>query len=166
MFWPAYFILAYLAVGFQVGLGSLLRVWGAPPNFVLMAAVFIAINAPREPALLACFALGAMQDLVTQNTFGLYAFSYGLFGLAAAGTGQAVYRGHPLTHFSLTLAGGLIAALVLLVHGWLPFTHGVRVSLTGELWSALYSAIIAVPLLAILHRIRRNFGFQPARRRI
>jgi rod shape-determining protein MreD len=162
MFWPAYFILAYFAVGLQIGLGSLLRVWGAPPNFVLMAVVFIAVNAPREPALLACFALGAMQDLVTQNTFGLYAFSYGLFGLVAAGTGQAVYRGHPLTHFSLTLAGGLIAAVVLLVHG----LFHVRLSITPQLWSALYSAIIAVPVLAILHRIRRNFGFQPARRRI
>ena len=166
MFWPAYLILAYFAVGLQIGVADFVRVWGAPPNLVLMAVVFIAINAPREPALLACFALGAMQDLVTQNTFGLYAFSYGLFALAAAGTGQAVYRGHPLTHFSLTLAGGLITALVLLVHGWLPYKDAVRLSVTAELWSAIYSAIVAVPVLAILHRIRRNFGFQPARRRI
>jgi rod shape-determining protein MreD len=166
MFWPAYFILAYLTVGLQIGVADFLRMWGAPPNLVLIAAVYVAINAPREPALLACFALGAMQDLVTQNTFGLYAFSYGLFALAAAGTGQAVYRGHPLTHFSLTLAGGLIAALVQLVHGWLPFTHAPRLGIGAELWSVVYSALVAVPVLAILHRIRRNFGFQPARRRI
>ena len=68
MFWPAYYILAYLAVGLQIGVGPFVRVGGAVPNFVLMCVVFIAINAPREPALLGCFALGVMQDLVSADT--------------------------------------------------------------------------------------------------
>jgi len=58
---------------------------------------------------------------------------------------------------------------VLFVHGWIRawiFKDPVRLSITPLLWSAIYTAIVAVPVLATLHRIRRNFGFQPARRRI
>jgi rod shape-determining protein MreD len=166
MSWPIYFILAYLAVGFQIGLAPHLRLGGAQPNFVLMCAVFIAINAPREPALLGCFALGLLQDLVTADTLGLWALSYGLFALAAAGTGQSVYRGHPLTHAALTLLGGLTAALVLLLHSWLPFTRAPRLPVGTMLWSALYSALVAPIVLGVLHRIRRRFAFQPGRSRL
>jgi rod shape-determining protein MreD len=166
MFWPAYFILAYVAVGLQIGLGPFLRVGGAIPNFVLMCVVFIAVNAPREPALLGCFALGVMQDLVSADTLGLYALSYGLFALMAAGSGQAVHRGHPLTHFALTLGGGLIAAFVLLIHSWLPFTRAPHLNVGTMLWSAVYSALWAPFIIWPLHRMHRSFGFQPPRRRV
>jgi rod shape-determining protein MreD len=166
MAWPVYFILAYLAVGLQVGLAPHWRIGGATPNFVLLCAVFIAVHAPREPALLGCFALGAMQDLVTADTLGLYALSYGLFALTAAGSGQSVYRGHPLTHVALTLMGGVIAAIVVAVHGWLPWTHATRVPLLSLLGSALYTAILAPVVLGLLHRMRRAFAFQPSRRRM
>jgi rod shape-determining protein MreD len=165
VFWPAYFILAYFAVGIQLGVGPFVRVGGAQPNFILMCVVFIAVNAPREPALLGCFALGAMQDLVTQDTLGLYALSYGLFALMAGGSGQAVYRGHPLTHFALTLGGGLLLAIVLLVHSWLPYKDAVHLPVGGMLWSAVYSAIWAPFIVWPLHRMNRSFGFHPARRR-
>ena len=166
MAWPAYFILAYLAIGLQIGLGGHLRAWGAQPNFVRMCAAVIAINAPREPALLGCFALGLLQDLVAANTLGLYGLSYGLFALIAAGTGQSVYRGHPLTHFALTLLGGTIAALVVWVHGWIRLPADERVGLLVMLWSAVYSALLAPVVLGLLHRARRAFAFQPPRRRV
>ena len=81
MRWLSYFILGYLAVALQIGLAPYLAYRGAVPNFVLLAAIFIAVNAPREAALLGCFMLGAMQDLVTQQPPGLFAFSYGLVSL-------------------------------------------------------------------------------------
>src|SRR5579884_3280045 len=110
MRWPMYFILAYLSVALQVGLTPHLAYHGAAPNLVLLAAVFIAMHAPRDAALLGCFGLGVLQDLLTQQPPGLFALSYGLMALFIVGAQQAVYREHPLTHFSLALAGGLIAA--------------------------------------------------------
>src|SRR5690554_3436804 len=107
MRWLTYFILAYVALGVQIGTSGFLRYQGAGPNFVLLAAIFIAINAPRDSALLGCFVLGAMQDLVTQQSLGLYAFSYGLVAMFVVSTQNLVYRAHPLTHFSLALVGGL-----------------------------------------------------------
>ena len=65
MRWLSYFILAYLALGAQVAVRPFVSVGEAVPNFLLMIVVFLAMNAPREPALLGCFFLGLMQDLLT-----------------------------------------------------------------------------------------------------
>src|SRR5947209_11369077 len=105
MRWLAYFIFAYVVLALQIGLAPYLAYQGAAPNFVLLAVVFIAINAPRDAALLGSFSLGVLQDLLTQQTPGLFALSYGLLALAAVGMQHVVYREHPLTHFSVALAG-------------------------------------------------------------
>src|SRR5438105_4361671 len=114
MRWFIYFILAYLMVGLQVGLAPFLRWHGVEPNFVWITAVFISINAPREPAMLGCFVLGVVQDLVTapSSRFGLYALSYGIFALAAAGSGTSVIRANPVVHFVITLLGGVVTAVI------------------------------------------------------
>src|SRR5215218_7478444 len=97
-------ILAYVALALQIGLGPFIEWQGARPNLVLLAAVFIGMNAKREPALLACFLLGLVQDLLTGQTLGVYAFSYGLAALLITGSAQVVYRDHPLAHVTMALA--------------------------------------------------------------
>src|SRR4051794_6694718 len=116
MRWFTYVILAYVAIAVQIGLGTFVRYRGAEPNFVLLAALVLALNAPWEAALLGCFCMGVLQDLVTQQTPGLFALSYGLTGLVAVSIHQVLYREHPLTHFALALLGGLLTAAVLLLH--------------------------------------------------
>src|SRR4029079_5257545 len=99
MRWAAYLVLAYVAVGLQIGLGEYLRVGAAKPDLVLLAAVFIAINAPREAALLGCLCLGLIQDLVALNAMGLYALAYALAGMFTVSTQELVYKSHPVTNF-------------------------------------------------------------------
>lgn len=187
MRWFAYLILAYLALGLQVGMGDYVAFRGASPNLVLLAVIFLAINAPREAALLGCFGLGVMHDLLTQQTPGLYALSYGLVGLMASRTNQVVDRDHPLSHFTMTLGGGLLVAVVLLLHGWLyppgpaetrwvggtsgaPATQvavaAIRPSALVELLRVVYTALLAPVVLGVLQRIRRAFNFQPGRRKL
>src|SRR2546421_83322 len=87
MRWISYFILAYLIIAIQMALAGYLR-WGqASPNLVLPAAVFIAINARREHALIGAFGLGFLQDLFSQHPLGLYAFAFGMVVLFVVGTG-------------------------------------------------------------------------------
>src|SRR3954451_19662935 len=107
-----YIILAYLTLGMQVGLSPFIRLGGAPPNLGLLAALFIALNAPKEPALLGCFLLGLMQDLLTEQTLGLYAFSYGLIAMFVMSTQQLLYREHPLTHVLVAFAASIICAAI------------------------------------------------------
>jgi len=170
MRWLTYFILAYLALGLQVGLRGFVEVRGATPNFVLMIVVFLAINGAREPVLIASFLLGVMQDLFTQQPLGTWAIAYSLVGASVYSTQEIVYPKHPLTHFSLTLLGGILAGVVLTIHGWIyPLIHGheTGVGAAGEigvyLASALYSAVLAPLFLGVLHRLRKAFAI--ARRR-
>lgn len=181
MRWVAYFILAYMAVGLQVGLSAYAGVRGAAPNLVLLAVIYIGINAPRDAALLGCFCLGVMQDLVSSYPPGLYAFSYGLVAMFVISTQQLVYREHVLTHFSLALVGGLMTAAVLLVHGLIHppgprvaehespvgvVLPAIRLSPAREFARVVYTALLAVPVLGVLQRVKRVFAFQPPRRRL
>ncbi len=177
MRWFAYFILAYAALALQIGLGPYVSYREAKPNLVLLAAVFIGMNARREPALIGCLLMGLMQDLLTAQPLGSHAFAYGLVGLFVVGTQQVVYRDHPLTHFALALIAGVITTVVVLIAGWLhppgpPATVGdhavgaVRHSLGTELARVRYTAVLAVPVLWALGRIRRAFAFQGSYRKI
>ena len=177
MRWLSYILLAYVAVALQIGLSPFLAYNRAAPNLVLLAVIFIAVNAPRDPVLLGCFLLGLLQDLVTQQQPGLFALSYGLVAMFVVGTQQVVYRGHPLTHFSLALAGGLMTAVILLAHGWIHppgarLTDGntvlpaIRLSTTTELTRVLYTAILAPIVLGLLQRTRSLFAFQQGRKRM
>src|SRR3954464_14721502 len=106
---PAYFILAYLAIGLQLGLVPYLRVGDCRPDLVLLAVIFISIHAPRDAALLGCFGIGLMQDLVSLNSLGVHALAYSLAAMFTVSTQELVYRAHPLTHFSLGFVGSLFA---------------------------------------------------------
>ena len=163
MRWILYFILAYLALSIQVGAGPYLRWQGAPPNLVLLVGIFIAVNAPKDAALLGCFCLGILQDLLTQTPLGLYALSYGLVGMFVVSTQQVVYRAHPLTHFSLALVGGALTSVVLFVHG---LVHRPPPNVSILLTSTIYTAILAPFVVGLLQRAKRPFAFQPTRRKI
>jgi rod shape-determining protein MreD len=187
MRWLAYFILAYVALGLQAGLGQYVSYRGATPNFVLIAVVFIAVNAPRDAALLGCFGMGLMHDLLTHQPPGLFALAYGLVGLMAAGSQQVVYRDHPLTHFAVALAGGIVVAVVVLLNGWVqppgpaetvwvdgagtvPATQAalraVRPSPAAEFTRAVYTSVLAPAVLWALTRMKRGFAFQAPRRKL
>jgi rod shape-determining protein MreD len=175
MRWITFFILAYIVLGVQLGAGPFLSIKGAAPNLVLIAAIFISGNAPRDPGLLGAFLLGLFQDLLTLQPPGLFALSYGLAGLLVMNSRQAAYGDHPLTHFMLTLGGGLITAAVLYLHAKIrpgsgaPIPDG-SVAVAGvEYWplilSAFYSALLALPILWFMRRTRPLFGFRTARQR-
>ena len=166
-----YIILAYLALGLQIGLGRFVEWNGAVPNFVLLAVVFIAINAPRDAALLGCFAMGVIQDLLTQQAPGLHALSYGLLAMMLSNAQSAVYRKHPLTHVTLAGLGGLVTAFLLYVHAaiwsrWMDEVAppAVPLSLGNLLLGTLYTAILAPFVIGVLQRIRVAFSFQAPRR--
>jgi rod shape-determining protein MreD len=162
-------------MGLQLGLGPFIAYHGASPNLVLLAAVFVAVNAPRGQGLMACFFLGFIQDLGTLQTFGLFALCYGLVALIIANTQQVVYKDHPLTHFSLTLGAGLLTAAVIIAQGWLhpPLPQALdmkavdkpyHISATIELTRVIYTAILAPFVLGLMKRTKPMFGFSSGRR--
>ena len=176
MRWLTYFILAYVAVGVQVGLRGYFDIKGAEPNLVLLVVIFVAVNAAKEAALLGAFMLGLMQDLLTIQPMGVWAVCYGLVAMFVISTHEVVYREHPLTHFSLALMGGILCAVVLVVHGWIyPLIWGSgmsasphnpemvvphRASITGLFAGVIYTAILAPFILGALQRMKKAFAFR------
>lgn len=168
MRWLSFFILAYLALGLEAGLARAIEWQNAAPNFVLIALVFIALGAPRDAALLGCFILGALHDFASQGTLGLLAFTYGLCGAMIVSLQSAVNRKHPLTHFIFALLAGLLAATILALHGWIrpPLEQLGRAPIWPLFSSAVYSAVIAPPLIFGLQKMSKVFRFQSSRRRM
>jgi rod shape-determining protein MreD len=178
MKWLPFLILAYLMIGLQAGMGGNLRWMGAGPNLVLLAVVFIALNAPKEPALLGCLVLGLVHDLVTQQPLGLHALAYALGGMLIYNMQHVVHREHVLTQFSTTLLAGLVAAGLILLHehlhppGAAQVVDGsiaVEALRTGSgtvLLGALFTAALAPLVLWPLQRLRRVFSFDQARKRL
>lgn len=162
MRWISFFILAYLAVAIQSGLGGFVQIGGAAPDLVLLAAVFLCLNAPADAALLGCFMLGLVHDLLTLQPLGSYALGYGLFALFAVKAREELPRRHPLSHAALALIGGLITGVILVVRGWVR-PPGMLIS--TALISAIYTAVIAPILVWVLQRFSRLFAFAPQRRR-
>ena len=159
MRWVPFFVLAYVMLGLQVGLGGL--VGGV--NFVLIAAVFVALNGARNVAVPACFVLGLLQDLAGTGPVGTFALAYAVVAILIAGTDRALSAEHPLTHFVITGVAGVVVALILWLHGHLA-RHGVPLPLGQEFAGVLYTAVAALPALWLLNRLRRSFRFRYASR--
>lgn len=157
MRWLPFILLAYVMLGLQIGLGGLPRAGAV--NFVLIAAVFLSLNATRAAAVPACFGLGLLQDLAGIGPIGTFALTYSIVALLVAGTDRALSAEHPLTHFLITLAGGVVTAMVIWLHGNLA-RHGVPMPIGPGLVSAFYSAVVAMPALWALNRMRRRFRFR------
>jgi rod shape-determining protein MreD len=159
MRWAAYFILAYVAVGVQVGIGDFARVGasGARPDLILLAVLFIAIHAPRDAALLGAFGIGLAKDMTTLSPLGLYAVAYSLVGMFTVSTQELVYRGHPVTHVILGFIGSLLAGAVVLIHGWIK---GPPAPIGEMFGSAVYTALLAPIVLGLLNLARGAFAFR------
>ncbi|HTL31084.1 MAG TPA: rod shape-determining protein MreD, partial [Tepidisphaeraceae bacterium] len=118
------------------------------------------------------FALGVLQDLLTQQTLGVYPLAYGIVGILVSGAQPLVHREHPVTHFSMALTGGIVVTIVLWLHGLLhpalvrqgEMVTKVRAPIGPLIYSLLYTAILAPIVLGILQRTRRAFAFAPGRR--
>lgn len=156
MRWFSFIILAYVALGVQLGLGGLAYVNRV--DFPLLAAAFIAINARRDVALPACFVLGLLHDLLGAVTpVGGYALAYSLVALMVAGTDRALSVEHPFTHFIVTFVGGLIVTIVLLLIGW---RWGTPPPFWASIAGVFYTAILALPVMWSLTKMRRTFRFK------
>ncbi len=161
MRWISYFILAYLALGVQIGAGEFMRVAGGKPDPVLLAVIYIAVNAPRAAALAGGFGMGLMVDLVGLGPLGLYAFAYGIVAMFVASMQEVVYREHPIAHFTIAFVTSLLVSTVGLVHGWI---HPPLLPLGVQFKTALYTALLAPIVLGILQKMKRAFAFKPRRR--
>jgi rod shape-determining protein MreD len=168
MRWIAFFIFAYITLGIQTGVGPFVAYRDVPPNLMLLLVIFIALNAPREAALLAAFLLGLMQDLLTVQPLGLFAFSYGAIALVAVTMVESVRRGHPVTQLAFTFVGGIVLGMFEIVHDYFrsgSAPESVHIGPRVVAVSVIYTTLLAPFVIGLLQLCQRVFAFQQHGRR-
>lgn len=156
-------LLSYLVLGIQSGLTPYIGIRNATPNLMVPVVVFIALYAPREPALIGVFILGLMQDVLSQDPLGVHALVCAAVAAATRITQPAIHREHWLTHLVLGLIGGALQGLVLWLVG---LRMPPRPSFDVLAYSAIYTAVLTPILLKGLISIRKVFAFQPERKTV
>ena len=119
--------------------------------------------------------IGFLQDLLSEQQPGLFAFAYGLVAMLVVETHQSVSRGQVIKQFVFALIAGLITAVVILLHSWLHpageaasdgkiILPAVRISAGVEFTRAVYTAVLAPIVLGVVDRVRSLFAFVPLKR--
>jgi rod shape-determining protein MreD len=174
--WIPFVILGYVMLGLQLGLGAFTSFRGVSPNLLLLVVIFISLHARREEALLGSFLLGAIQDLISIQPIGLFAFSYGLVAMLVCWSVESVRRTHPLTHLSLTFLGGSIMGMILIVHDYFrpvgpvstvggTVAHAIRIGPRVVAVSVLYTTLLSPIVIGLLQLLNPIFAFEANNRR-
>jgi rod shape-determining protein MreD len=169
-------ILGYLAVGVQAGAGAHLRLGGAAPNIGLAVAAYLALRAAPRTALLACIGLGLMQDLATQQPFGVFALTYGITALMGERLMHVLQRQHPLTLMILVAGGGIVWMMVVFLHdlhrpiGGIgtagpPIRTPLGLLATATLWTVCVAPVLAWGLDRLLRQVGWRRPESPWRRK-
>ncbi len=162
MRWLPFIIFAYLIVSLQFAMGGMLQLGEYTPNLVLLFVIFIGLHAPLDAALLACFTLGFMHDIISANGIGTYALAYSLIAAMAFQLRGIMYADHVATHFTITILLGLILILYLKFRHWVRsfyFVEEFAISFWPQFVGVMTTAILALPAIYMLRQMRRTFQF-------
>ncbi len=155
-------ILAVVVLVLQVAVAPAIALTSArfQPQFPLILAMFVALYARTDAALLGCWTLGLLLDLASLGPLGVYAFSFGLVGLGIVGMRASLFRDHFFSHIFLALVFGLLANLVaVLVVGIRAGNWSLHLQVVQPLGVAFYTAMVAPYLMLLLNRFRRTLRF-------
>lgn len=155
-----WFILAYVVLGLQSGLSPYISIDGSPPNLLLPVAIFIALYAPRDAALLGTYVLGLMQDMLSLEPLGVHALVYAAVTLGVRYSQPLLFREHWITHLLLGLTGGVLHAMILVLVG---FRLAPAPPIMMLATYVLYTTAITPLMLYPLQKCKRFFGFQAKR---
>lgn len=153
-------------LGFQLGLGSFAAYRGVSPDLLLLVVIFISLNAPQQEAMLGSFLLGAMQDLITLQPMGLFAFSYGIISMLVSAAGESVRRTHPLTQIAMTFLGSSLMGMLLIVHDYFrPIDGTVRIGPRVATVMVIYTTMLSPLVIGLLQLFHGLFAFDSDSRR-
>ena len=156
MRWIPVILLAPVALAIQTVVAPRVEIFHARPDVLLILLLFFVLYAPADQAVLTGWLLGAAADLLTVERRGLVTASYGLTAMAVVAVREYLFRFSLLTQFAVTL----IACAFVRV-SWLTFDRWIHAGADrgGASWgidvigSAIYTAVLAPPLFALLLRV-------------
>jgi rod shape-determining protein MreD len=166
MRWLTFVICAVVFVTLQVTIAPRVEYLGARADWILVLAVFYALNGRSIDVLIGAWILGAVADLFTIERFGVLALSYALAAMLVYGVREYLFREHPLTQFCVTFAACLAIHIGLVIYrfGVFGLSSGSLGELAREpLLASLYTGLSALPVHFVLLRMHGLLGIMPAR---
>ena len=169
MRWVSFFILVFVTMVLQVGLGRLIGLGPQRimPDLLLLLAVVLAFRGPVDEVLLASWFLGLAKDLTSQAPLGMYALSFGLLALLITRLRGVLYGENMLTQAVAALVGSFLVEHLVFVLGLLKgrYTGAVYESVVlGMMFSALFTAALIPYAQWIVWKLQRRLSL-PERRR-
>ena len=174
MRWLTFFLLLYFATALQAAhLGQWSEFGYFHLEYIFMLAVFYALFAEKDAALLACFWCGLMYDLTGQSIVGLEAILAGMIALGIISIRMHIFRSSVLGQMVITFLAVLLflAGRVLLGHLALYFAGRPVPIINGLAYagvilsSSLYTAAVAPWIFRALFLLGDMLGFDMQHRR-
>ena len=158
-------IVGYLAVVVQTTVVPLVSLGAVGPDLLLTVAMFLALFAPKHPALVGGWILGLAKDVTGGGPVGAWAVLF----LAAAATlievRDLLFIQRALTQAALMAVVALPMNLAYVAARWA--LAGGRPTLTAVglvVGCAVFTAVVTPPVVWFLGRFRRVLGLVPERR--
>lgn len=147
----------------QAGLAPRLEIWGARPDWLLVAVVFFALHVRAGSAAAGAWCLGFAADLLTLERPGLLAITYTATALLVAGLREYVFRMSAMTQFFVVLAVGLLVRSAWLIYRYAAYdwNGGWAGQIAGDVvWGAAYTALFAPPMHRLLMSVGKPMGMR------
>jgi rod shape-determining protein MreD len=150
--WAQALLASLTAVCFQALGGPVYALEGATPHFVLLVVSFVALRASARLALSTAVATGLLLDFLSLDPWGANTLA---LSVAAGILSRAAAAGWCKGALPRAAALALALALALACRwGFLGLWCGALRAPRPELAAALYSWLLALPLFALLGRMR------------
>lgn len=166
MKWPAFVILALIALVLQTTVAPRLALRGVMPDLVFILIVHYAMWGPWPEVGIAAWIAGLAVSTQTQDAPGVHSLAYGAAAWAIVRVRQAVFRDHVATQMVLTFVTAAGVALVLQLHRqWSSsMALGWGEVASATVLTAIYSALVAPYVHWLLNRLGRVTNLRPAKR--
>lgn len=156
-----FIILAVLALVLQVAVAPALIATSvrSQPQFLLILAVFVALHARADAALLGCWTLGLLMDLASVGPMGAFSLAFGIAALGMVRVRASMFRDHPLSHVFLTLVFGFVVNALVALRVAASCGFSWQLLAVQPLGAAIYTALLAPCLMPLLNIFRRTMQF-------
>ncbi|MEI7766346.1 MAG: rod shape-determining protein MreD [Phycisphaerae bacterium] len=169
MRWFAYVILLYVATAFQVArLGKISPGTYPQIEYLIILVLFYALYAPEDEAALAAIITGITYDLISTDIIGTQAIPIALLGWLVLRIRMSIFRDFFLSQALVALFAGILLALLSSIFKCWSIPHAARLGFGSLVWqgcaNAGYTAIMAVPIIYVLDKLRPILGLESGRK--
>ncbi|MEK6676499.1 MAG: rod shape-determining protein MreD [Planctomycetota bacterium] len=161
MHWVGLILGAGVLATLQTSVAPLVSIWGTGPDWILVAVVFAALHTTGSWAVVTGWVLGLTADLLTVDTIGLLAVSYGCTAWMVSTVREHVFARRAVTLGVLTLGvGGLLRSAWLVIlcvrNDWdlLSAAGWVQEAIFPAMYTGLWGLVLHFPARGVLSVMR------------